>query len=93
MTDGAKELIEAFVGNTFCGENGIPKSQLAWFRNWKGLKSVHSIGTRLHFAGEMYLLTPTSEHFHVMVHKAPEEFLGRITQGDKPMSAILSEGK
>lgn len=31
------------------------------------------------------------EHFHVMLYKAPTTFLQRITNNDKPMSAVMGD--
>ncbi|KAI9871152.1 MAG: hypothetical protein M1823_008531, partial [Watsoniomyces obsoletus] len=43
LTTQARACIEAFVKRTFCGEDGVPRDQLVWFRNWKSLKSVHAL--------------------------------------------------
>lgn len=37
------ELVEKFVQKTFCGEGGISRENVIWFKNWKSLKSVHAL--------------------------------------------------
>ncbi len=76
LTPRARREIEEFVDATFCGEGGLRKEQVIWFKNWRSLKSVHAL-----------------EHFHVMVYKAPKEFLEKMTGGDKPMSEKLKEAE
>lgn len=44
LTDIARDRIEQFVIRTFCGENGVPRDQLVWFKNWRSLKSIHALG-------------------------------------------------
>ena len=48
LTSKAREGIEVFVLKTFCGEKGVPREQLLWFRNWTRLKSVHALGESRH---------------------------------------------
>lgn len=43
LTNDCHDLIEAFVRRTFCGENGVARTDLVWFKNWKSLKSVHAL--------------------------------------------------
>ena len=45
LTDQSRKMLEKFVGETFCDEteNGIPREQVVWFKNWKSLKSVHAL--------------------------------------------------
>lgn len=44
LTLMARQEIENFVLRTFCGDSGLPRDQLVWFRNWRRLKSIHAIG-------------------------------------------------
>ena len=74
LTKDHHDIIENFVQRTFCGQDGINRAELIWFKNWKSLKSVHAL-----------------EHFHVMLYRAPQEFLSRITNNDKPMSEIVAD--
>lgn len=43
LTQEARLEIEGFVRETFCGEDGVARDGLVWFRNWKSLKSVHAL--------------------------------------------------
>lgn len=43
LTIEGRREIEDFVTRTFCGEGGIPRDQVIWFKNWKSLKSVHAL--------------------------------------------------
>jgi hypothetical protein len=90
LTPRAREEIEDFVSRTLCGEDGVPRDQLIWFKNWRSLKSVHALGMLPLRAGVSFE-TDFLEHFHIMLYKTSEEFLDRITQRDRPMSVVLSE--
>ena len=39
----SRAAIEAFVEKTFCGEGGVLRDNLVWFKNGKSLKSVHAL--------------------------------------------------
>lgn len=43
LSQESRKTIEAFVQETFCGQNGVSRDSLVWFRNWKSLKSVHAL--------------------------------------------------
>jgi Protein of unknown function (DUF3605) len=43
LTRKARSNIEAFVQKTFCGEDGVSRDSLVWFRNWSSLKSVRAL--------------------------------------------------
>jgi len=74
LTSKARQEIEEFVVRTFCGEDGIARDQLIWFKNWSSLKSIHAL-----------------EHFHVMLYKPSSAFVKKITGGDRPISATVTE--
>lgn len=44
LTVRARQEIEDFVVETFCGNGGVDRSQLVWFKNWRSLKSIHALG-------------------------------------------------
>lgn len=74
LTQECHNIIEDFVQRTFCNQDGVDRSDLIWFKNWKSLKSVHAL-----------------EHFHIMIYKAPEDFLKLVTNGDRPMSEMVGD--
>lgn len=37
------QLIENYVQATFCGQDGLERENVIWFKNWKSLKSVHAL--------------------------------------------------
>jgi hypothetical protein len=86
----ARATIETFVQHIFCGQPGVPRGNLVWFRNWKSLKSVHALGES-DVATNRTSADHTTEHFHVMLYKAPPGFLKQVTNGDQPMSAVMNE--
>jgi hypothetical protein len=86
LADHARDLIDGFVRRTFAWEGMERGGQVRWFKNWKNLKSVHALG-EYSVTRSKYRADGIVEHFHVMVYKAPEDFLKRITNGDQPMSA------
>ena len=43
LTPGGRQQIEDFVSRAFCGEGGIPREQVIWFKNGQTLKSVHAL--------------------------------------------------
>ena len=43
LTPRGKQQIEEFVSRTFCGEGGISREQVIWFKNGQTLKSVHAL--------------------------------------------------
>ena len=40
---------------------------------------------------DLNLLTTDLEHFHVMLYKASQDFLDKLTGGDRPMSVVIQE--
>lgn len=102
LSQKAETLIEDFVARTFClpneeergrnaslaNEGVMKREDLIWFKNWARLRSVHALGMRCKVSTEFWLIR--TEHFHIMLYKASEDFLQRITHGDKPMSERLS---
>lgn len=47
LTPRARQEIEDFVVQSFCGPDGIPRNRLMWFKNWRSLKSIHALGKSL----------------------------------------------
>ena len=43
LTPGGRQQIEDFVSRVFCGEGGISREQVTWFKNGPTLKSVHAL--------------------------------------------------
>lgn len=43
ITEDTRNLVEQFVVQLFCGHAGMKRTDLAWFKNWRSLKSVHAI--------------------------------------------------
>ena len=43
LTPGGRQQIEDFVSREFCGEGGISREQVIWFKNGRTLKSVHAL--------------------------------------------------
>jgi hypothetical protein len=41
ITDATRKQIDRFVGKTFMAR--MPAANVLWFKNWKSLKSVHSL--------------------------------------------------
>ena len=76
LTDSSREMLEQFVKKTFCDETD---GGIPWEQVvwFKNWKSLKSV--------------QALEHFHVMLYKAPKEFLANVTGGDRPMSEKLKE--
>lgn len=55
LTKASHDLIEKFVVETFCGEDGVDRRSLVWFKNWKSLKSIHALE---HFHVMIYQADP-----------------------------------
>ncbi len=43
LSQESRAMIEEFVQTTFCGNDGVSRDSLIWFKNWKSLKSVHAL--------------------------------------------------
>ncbi|KAK5022502.1 hypothetical protein LTS07_009948 [Exophiala sideris] len=45
LTPAAAAQVEEFISGTFCSGEGprVERDQIAWFKNWKSLKSVHAL--------------------------------------------------
>ena len=43
LTPGGRQQIEDFVSRAFCGEGGMSREQVIWFKNGQTLKSVHAL--------------------------------------------------
>lgn len=43
LTPASHRLIDNFVQQTFCGQDGLPSKRVIWFKNWNSLKSVHAL--------------------------------------------------
>lgn len=96
VTEETRNILEDFVVKTFCqgrpGQRFIERSNLRWFKNWTSLRSVHALGLLLKsilFISNSELIV--AEHFHVMLYKAPQELLDRVTGEDKPMCDQFAE--
>jgi hypothetical protein len=91
LTPEARQEIEDFVCTTFCGvEDGIPRDRLIWFKNWSRLKSIHALGMLPNIETCLWseMLTEL-EHFHIMLYRPSEDFVQKITNGDRPTSASV----
>lgn len=75
LTEKSRELLEDFVRRTFC--RGSADAVPREHIVWfRNWKSLKSVHAL--------------EHFHVMLFKASNEFLAKITGGDRPMAETLS---
>ncbi|KAB5551273.1 hypothetical protein GE09DRAFT_167881 [Coniochaeta sp. 2T2.1] len=43
LTEEARREVEEFVRGRFCGEGGVERDQVIWFKNWASLKSIHAV--------------------------------------------------
>ena len=68
-------MLEDFVSRTFCGETADAVPR-EHVVWFRNWKSLKSVHAL--------------EHFHVMLFKAPKEFLAKITEGDRRMAEKLS---
>jgi hypothetical protein len=75
LTEKSREMLECFVRRTFCDQTtGAVPREHVVW--FKNWKSLKSIHAL--------------EHFHVMLFKAPKEFLVKVSGGDRPMSEQLN---
>jgi hypothetical protein len=78
MTEQSRGMVEEFVRRTFCDENknGVNGILRDQVIWFKNWRGLKSV--------------EALEHFHVMLFRAPKEFLAKITGGDQAMSEKLA---